>query len=443
LSLRASDKPLELVVIAGDSLTTLALPASGTLVVGRDKECDVRIDSGSVSRRHAILHLGPDLAIEDLGSRNGTFVADRAAASGITEPLRRLAGRTGIAVGERVNLGATVMVVRRGALASSPEEAAGDQPIIVDAAMKALHEQIRRAARGKITVLLLGETGVGKEIFARRIHAESNRAAGPFVALDCSALPPTLAEDHLFGHDKGAFYGADREKAGYFEAAHGGTLFLDEIGELLPELQVKFLRVLEEGAVVRVGSRTVRPIDVRFVAATNRNLAAEAAKGTFRLDLLHRLDSLVIEIPPLRRRQSEVEPLAERFLHRFSRMLDRDKPGISPETLALLRAYPWPGNVRELRNVIERAVTLCQGPVLLPEDLPPKIASAAAAPGPHSPAEEGFNAHPRSERERIIAALEACAWNQTQAAARLDMPLRTLVNRLDEYQLPRPRKKQR
>jgi len=439
LSSRASDKPLELVVIAGDLLTTVALPASGKLVLGRDKECDVRIDSGSVSRRHAVLHLGAELAIEDLESRNGTFVADRAAASGITEPLRRLAGRTPIAVGERVNLGATIIVVRHAAPAAAMDDATGDQPIVVDPAMKALHEQIRRAARGKITVLLLGETGVGKEVFARAIHEASNRAAGPFVALDCSALPPTLAEDHLFGHEKGAFSGADREKAGYFEAAHGGTLFLDEVGELLPELQVKFLRVLEESAVVRVGSRTARPVDVRFVAATNRDLVAEAAKGTFRLDLLHRLDSFTIDIPPLRQRQSEIEPLAERFLHRFSRMLDREKPRITPETLALLKAYQWPGNVRELRNVIERAVTLCQGPALLPEDLPPKISAPAAPPRTAAkPVGE-----PQSERDRIIAALEACAWNQTQAAARLDMPLRTLVNRLDEYQLPRPRKKQR
>jgi len=261
------------------------------------------------------------------------------------------------------------------------------------------------------------------------------------VALDCSSLPPTLAEDQLFGHDKGAFSGADREKPGYFEAADGGTLFLDEIGELLPELQVKFLRVLEEGAIVRVGSRTVRPVDVRFVAATNRDLVAEAEKGLFRVDLLHRLDALVVEVPPLRQRPSEIEPLAELFVARFSRMLEKDEPGIAPETLALLRGYEWPGNVRELRNVIERAVTLCQGPLLLPEDLPAKVSGAARA-APLTRAESRLDASAAgSERERIIAALEACAWNQTQAAARLDMPLRTLVNRLDKYQVPRPRKK--
>jgi DNA-binding NtrC family response regulator len=431
---------MELVVIAGDSLTTMALPPTGKLLLGRDKECDVRIDSGSVSRRHAILHLGPDLAIEDLGSRNGTFVADSAAASGITEPLRRLqSARTSIAVGERVNLGATVIVVRRAAPATTTGDGPGDAPIVVDPAMKALHDQIRRAARGKITILLLGETGVGKEVFARRIHQASGRAKGPFVALDCGSLPATLAEDHLFGHEKGAFSGADRERPGYFEVANGGTLFLDEVGELLAELQVKFLRVLEEGSVVRVGGRKPRPVDVRLVAATNRDLSAEAAKGSFRLDLLHRLDSFAIEIPPLRERQSEIEPLAERFLERFSRMLDREKPVIAPGTLLLLRGYGWPGNVRELRNAMERAVTLCQGSVLLPEDLPPKLCAPSAPAG-----KDKANGHPVDpERERIVAALEACAWNQTQAAARLDMPLRTLVNRLDEYRLPRPRKKQR
>ena len=212
MSGRSSDKPLELVVIAGDSFTTVALPASGSLVLGRDKECDVRIESGSVSRRHAVLHLGSELAIEDLGSRNGTFIADRMAAGGITAPLRRIEeGRVGFAVGERVNLGATLLVIRRIAPPPALEGVSSDEPIVADPAMRALHEQIRLAARGKITVLLLGETGVGKEVFARSIHAASARASSPFVALDCSALPPTLAEDHLFGHDKGAFSGVKEE----------------------------------------------------------------------------------------------------------------------------------------------------------------------------------------------------------------------------------------
>jgi two-component system response regulator AtoC len=437
---------LELVVIVGDALSVIQLPERGTVSLGRDKKCDVHIDSGSVSRRHARLHLRPALSIEDLGSRNGTFVTEKAATGEATEPLRRLHGeQIGLAIGERVNLGVATIVVRR-TPSGAPDATAGDHALVLDPAMKALHAQLRLAAKGQINILLLGETGAGKEVFAREVHAASGRARGPFVALDCGSLPQALAEDHLFGHEKNAFTGADREKAGYFEAANNGTLFLDEVGEMPLELQVKFLRVLEERAVVRVGGRTPRPVDVRIVAATNRNLHGEAARGAFRLDLLHRLDSLAIEIPPLRQRPTEIEALANRFILHFARALDREPPALAPETLKLLRGFGWPGNVRELRNVIERAVTLCQGRLILPEDLPPRLSlpppageRTQAGAAPELPAHDP----PGSERERIIAALNECAGNQTRAAASLHMPLRTLVNRLGELGLPRPRKPHR
>ena len=438
MQLRAADDLLELVVIVGDALTVRSLPATGVLTLGRDKDCDIRIESGSVSRRHALLHLGPRLTIEDLGSRNGTSIEDRGAGTGVTGPLRRLESqRMEIGIGERVGLGATTIVVRR-SVAPAQDVHAG-APLFISPAMKALNAQVRRAARGKITILLLGETGVGKEVFARVIHEASERAREPFVALDCGTIPQSLAEDQLFGHERGAFTGADREKPGYFEAASGGTLFLDEVGELPLDMQVKFLRVLEEMAVVRVGGRAPRPIDVRIVAATNRDLRAAADKGDFRSDLLHRLDAFTLEIPPLRERTEEIESLANGFIHRFSLMLDRALPTLAPETLALFMAYRWPGNVRELRNVIERAVTLCQGPVILPEDLPPKLSLSMPPTSNGDPGISNGAATP-SERERIMAALEACAGNQTRAAARLDMPLRTLVNRLDVYGLKRPRK---
>ncbi|MGE5049680.1 MAG: sigma 54-interacting transcriptional regulator [Deltaproteobacteria bacterium] len=445
----APTEQLELVVVVGDALKVIALPERGTLSLGRDKTCDVRIDSLSVSRRHALLHLPPALAIEDVGSRNGTFVAEKSVAGEATAPLRRFQrDRIALSVGERVNLGTATIVVRRAAMGPR-DAAAAVQAIVLDPVMKELHAQVRRAARGQINILFLGETGVGKEVFAREVHAASARARGAFVALDCSTLPLALAEDHLFGHERSSFTGADRERIGYFEAAHNGTLFLDEVGELPLELQVKFLRVLEERAVVRVGGRTPRSIDVRIVAASNRNLHDEAARGAFRVDLLHRIDSLTIEIPPLRQRPTEIEALAERFILRFARMLDREPPLLPPETLALLRSFAWPGNVRELRNVIERAVTLCQGRFILPEDLPPRLSNAQrrddAVPGqePAVCVQGGPRAAIDPERDRIVAALQACAGNQTRAAALLHMPLRTLVNRIGELGLPRPRKARR
>jgi DNA-binding NtrC family response regulator len=438
-----SAQHLELVVVVGDKLDVVPLPERGAVILGRDPKCDVRIGSGSASRRHARLHLWPHLAIEDLGSRNGTFVAEKAAPGEATEPLRRLQGeKIELSVGERVNLGTAAIVVRRAA-ADGSDGGASEGVVVLDPAMKRLHEDLRRAARGEINVLLQGETGVGKEVFARELHSASRRAHGPFVALDCGSLPPALAEDELFGHQKGAHSGADRARAGYFEAAHGGTLFLDEVGELPLELQIKFLRVLEERAVTRLGEHEPRRVDVRIVAATNRDLRQEAARGGFRLDLLNRLDSMEIEIPPLRQRPAEIEALANRFVARFARMLDREPPALAPDTLAVLHDHAWPGNVRELRNVIERAVTLCQGSLILPEDLPPRLSLRPPPPARDldSPSESTADTPVGSARERIIAALDACGGNQTRAAALLKMPLRTLVNRLDRLGLPRPRKR--
>jgi two-component system response regulator AtoC len=428
---------LELVVIVGDALRVFPLPPRGVLSLGRNKKCDVRIDSASVSRLHARLHLFPRLAIEDLGSQNGTFVAEKVPAGDETQPLRRLQSEPFVlSIGERVNLGVATIAVRR-----APCSARGEQAVILDPAMRSLHTRLRLAARGQVSILLLGETGVGKEVFAREVHAASPRANGPFVALDCSSVPPALVEDHLFGHSKSAFTNADRERPGYFEAANKGTLFLDEIGELPLEVQAKFLRALEERAVTRLGETAPRRIDVRIVAATNRDLHEEAARGNFRLDLLHRIGVLDLEIPPLRQRPSEIEPLASRFILHFARMLEREPPSLAPETLSLLLAFAWPGNVRELRNVIERAVTLCQGHLIVPEDLPPRLSLPQSAPVPAAIAVQHASLLPgATERDRIKAALEACAGNQTRAAELLQISRRTLVNRMKALNLPRPRK---
>ena len=467
---------LQLLVLTGDDVEVHALPAGGRVVLGRSSESDVRIDDPSVSRRHAVLHLGEPLRVEDLGGANGTFVrtADVRAEQGATRALRQLSGEAvEIALGEPVSLGSAIIVVRRapaeagdagemgetprppppasGALDAAPR---GSDIVVLDPAMRALHEQASLAAQSALTVLLLGETGVGKEVLARAIHRWSPRAKRPFLGLSCAALSETLLESELFGHEKGAFTGATEARRGLFESVEGGTLFLDEIGELPGSVQVKLLRVLEERQVLRVGGRTPRRIDVRFVSATNRDLDAEVARGAFREDLFFRLNGIALTMPPLRARVAEIAPLARRFAERAARDLARgEAPVLTAPFAAALERHAWPGNVRELRNVVDRAVALCRGRELTIDLLPHKIAAPGAPPPaaaiamtetperatvpPPPPASQ----EDLGERERIVRALDACAGNQTQAAARLGISRRTLVSRIEMYNLPRPRKR--
>jgi two-component system response regulator AtoC len=450
---------LELAVVAGDAITRTALPAQGAVTLGRGEECEIRIDSRSVSRRHAVLHLGPPLRIEDLGSANGTFVRDLRSPldTATTHPLRKLSRETtAIAIGERVNLGSIPIVIRRVVTDRHAPEAP-DHVIVRDPAMQALHEQITRTARSAISVLLLGETGVGKEVLARAVHDRSPRAGGPFVEINCAALPPSLLEGELFGHDKGAFTGASHARAGLLECADGGTIFLDEVGDLPLPVQVKLLRVLEDRKVLRIGGRTPRKLDVRFVAATNRDVEAEVARERFRQDLYFRLNGVSFVIPPLRERVAEIAPMAEQFLAAVGRTLDRTEPfRLSSEALGYLERHPWPGNVRELRNVIERAAVLSMGDVITPADLPAQL-TGVRGPAPSPPARTGpdpgdpaataesapadtpLTQDQAADRRKILQALEQCAGNQTRAAKQLGISLRTLVNRLKQYNLPRPR----
>jgi two-component system, NtrC family, response regulator AtoC len=316
-------------------------------------------------------------------------------------------------------------------------------PLVISASMRRLHEEIARVAGGEITVLLLGETGTGKEVIAETIHRASPRAAGPFLRLNCAALQQTLLESELFGHERGAFTGATAAKPGLLETAQGGTVFLDEIGELATATQSVLLRVLEERKVLRVGGLEYRAIDVRFIAATNRELEGEVARGRFREDLFYRLSGAILALPPLRERADEIEPLARRFIAEASAR-GRRPPGISPEALALLQRYVWPGNLRELRNAIERAVLLCDAEIGL-EHLPVEkmeatVARPSAAPASTPAATPAESPDDDAEAERIRAALERAGGNQTMAARELGMSRRTLVNRLNEYGLPRPRK---
>ncbi len=317
----------------------------------------------------------------------------------------------------------------------------GESVIIEDQAMRDMHRVAERVARGTISVLLLGETGAGKEILAQAIHRYSPRASAPFVSLNCAALSPTLLESELFGYEKGAFTGADQPKAGLLESANGGTVFLDELGELPPEIQAKLLRVLEQRQVLRVGSVKPRPIDVRFVSATNRDLEQAIETGGFRADLYYRLNGVVMRIPPLRERPNEIQPLAKIFLARAAEGLALSvPPTLTPRALELLQRYQWPGNIRELRNVMERAVLLTTSDVVEVEHLPVDKMRSEILPEP-SASVTPAPADPDDERAMIVRALEDCVGNQTRAAKMLGIARGTLIARMDKYKLPRPRKK--
>lgn len=477
-----SDGELELVVVAGTDLSVHPLPAGGRLTVGRGADCDIRIDDGSVSRRHAELDLGPPLRVVDLESANGTLVrrgpeaADRAETS---EARPRSGTAFEIGPGDRIHFGTVMAVVRRRATPSSAGEDRAQRreagaPVVQDPAMQRLYEAADRAAQGTISVLLLGETGVGKEVLAREIHRRSPRVAGPFVVIDCAGLAGSVLEGELFGHERGAFTGASEARPGLFELADGGTAFLDEIGELPAPLQVKLLRVLEDRTVTRVGGRTPKRVDVRFVAATNRDLAAEVEQGVFRRDLFYRVSGMTLEIPPLRERPGDIPVLGARFVAEACRRMDRPAPALSEEALRVLSRHGWPGNVRELRHAMEHAVLMCGGAAIEPAHLPRSVhagsagarpsqpadpgvgeveaARAAAAPtaaAPAAPAEAAAGASIEEiraaldalERQRVVEALERCGGNQTRAAEMLGISRRTLVTRLGDYGLPRPRKR--
>src|SRR4051794_14781452 len=247
-------------------------------------------------------------------------------------------------------------------------------------AMQEVYKAIGRVAPQDVTVLVLGESGTGKELVARAVYHYSKRARGPFLAINCAAIPENLLESELFGHEKGAFTGADRKRIGKFERASGGTLFLDEIGDMTPLTQTKILRVLQGQEFERVGGNEPIKADVRVVAATNRDLEKMVAEGTFRGDLYYRLNVYAIRLPPLRERGVDLPLLAEHFVRRFSRELKKDVRGIAPEAMELLQSYRWPGNVRELQSVIKQALLQTTGPVVLPEFLPAVLRSQEKGP---------------------------------------------------------------
>ncbi len=316
------------------------------------------------------------------------------------------------------------------------EVAPGTNVVVVDPLMKRVFAMARRVAETPITVLILGETGVGKEIIANAIHRQSPRAGGPFQALNCSALPETLLESELFGHERGAFTGADRRKLGYFEAAGGGTLFLDEIGEMPPGVQAKLLRVLEQRVITRVGGTQALPIDVRVICATNRDLEAEVKRGRFREDLYFRVGAFTMLVPPLRDRRSEILPLAQHFARQFALELGQPPPAFTAAARAAIEAYDWPGNVRELRNAVERAVVLEPRGTIDLEDLPERVhRGSPAIDGGDEPGMPARSRVAEVEKGALIEALEACQGNQTHAARRLGISRFAVIRLMKKYGL--------
>jgi two-component system response regulator HydG len=299
----------------------------------------------------------------------------------------------------------------------------GQSPAIQD-----VFKIIEQVAPSRASVLITGESGTGKELVAQAIHENSPRASAPFVKLHCAALAETILESELFGHEKGAFTGAIGRREGRFKQADGGTLFLDEIGEISPAIQVKLLRFLQERTFERVGGNETLKVEVRIIAATNRDLAAEVAAGRFREDLYYRLNVVNIDMPPLRARPSDLLPLANHFLARFAKENGKRIEGFSDDALARIASYRWPGNIRELENVIERSVVLCDGAMLSAKHLPAGVGAVTkgAVRIPGSTLDE-------VERHLILATLEACGGKTSAAAQMLDISVRKIQYKLHEY----------
>jgi transcriptional regulator with PAS, ATPase and Fis domain len=461
---------LFLVTVHTNGMRAFRLRPGKPLTVGRSPDCDVTIDTQLLSRAHFQVSSDGPIHVKDLGSSNGTKVNGRLITSNVPTPID---------IGSLIEAGGVFFVLKD----HVPEEAVPEsvaamslakashaplpEVVVADDSMKRLHELLELVARSNILVLVTGETGVGKEVISRAVHERSARSGKAFVSLNCAALPETLLESELFGYERGAFTGATQAKPGLIESAHEGTFFLDEVGEMPLPTQAKLLRVLENGVLTRVGSVKPRAVDVRFIAATNRDLPALVARGEFRRDLYYRLNGITIPVPPLRERPQEIAPLARHFLEAASRRAGRAVPRISPDVVPLLLAHPWPGNIRELRNVMDRSIALCLGGEVQPAHVlldppmpetpsnagapspravvaasaPPAAAAPAATPATPSESPGRLWLGPDEERQLIEETLAKVNGNQVKAAELLGISRRTLINRLDAYAIKRPRKR--
>jgi two-component system, NtrC family, response regulator AtoC len=470
----------DLLLVAGPGqLLTFPLDRP-EIIIGRDPQCDIVINHKTLSRRHARLRLGPPVTIEDLGSTNGLRVAKESYKGGPAVAIHP---------GESFHIGpfSFVYVQRNQEADTTSRRTGGERLLVTDPTPSGVPSFVGEVAESDISVLILGASGVGKEVLADTIHKLSRRT-GELARINCAALAEPLLESELFGHERGAFTGALATKIGLLESAQGGTVFLDEVGELPLGIQAKLLRAVESREILRIGSTRPVKIDVRFVAATNRDLPVEVAERRFRHDLYFRLDGITLIIPPLRERRDRIGVLAIELFAQACLRTHR-QAHLSPDALETLGSYDWPGNVRELKAVLERALLLTRGDEVTTRHLKfsptvepiattlPGLGSAgssgglAAAPGSspaipaasfaastavESPREPGapgaagpsdaddawistLSPEQRRDRDQIIAALEACAGNQTRAAKHLGVSRTTLVNRIQIYRIPRPR----
>jgi DNA-binding NtrC family response regulator len=433
-----------------------AVPIAGSATPGSVASARLELAPDAVAM---LLAEGKAIALEDLpgarvamaaplyapGGPSGILYADRPAGSG--DPWDRIDLCWLGCLAHLVSASAVSLEVREALARENRElsaEVSGGEFIGQSAEARAALATVAKVGPTDATVLLTGESGSGKEMVARAIHRASRRSSQPFVAVNCAALTESLIESELFGHEKGAFTGATERKIGRFEAAHCGTLFLDEVGELPLGCQTKFLRVLEEQTFERVGGTRPVAVDVRVIAATNRDLGEMVRLGGFREDLYYRLSVIHAVVPPLRARPGDIPILAEHFLARLRRRVPRRVTGFSADAMSAMVAHPWPGNVRELRNAVERALVLGEGPLVRHEDLPPPLSSRSAsrAPAPASPAPFAATAPAATpsarslrelEREGIIAALSATGGNKVQAATILEIDRSTLYKKIKDY----------
>lgn len=384
------------------------------------------MDRAAVERFASSDHTGRLVTGSSAPSLDLTIALRRAGAILVREPLDRQALASEL---ERA--------VREGGSGVPLPDVRADEPSIVGsgARMVEIFQLVAQVADSSATVLLTGESGTGKELFARALHDASSRSGGPFVTVNCAAIPEHLLESELFGHERGAFTGAADRLVGRFERADGGTLFLDEVGDMSLVLQAKVLRVLEEREVERLGGTSTIPIDVRIVAATNRALSSDVEEGGFREDLYHRLAVVRIELPPLRERQEDLEELALHFAARFASRYERPVRFITREALARLRAHPWPGNVRELRNVMDRATLLARGETIEAEDLRLETEGRdGGATGPDEPAEPPRTLSlAQAEARHIARVLRETGGHMGEAASILEIHRNTLTRKVKEY----------
>ncbi len=413
---------IEVCATAPSGAETLVPLGMEPIVVGTSPECDLVVDDAHVSRRHcAIALVDAGVVLRDLDSKNGTFVGDVEIHEAVLRP------------GLVARVGAWRLAVR---VTGAPRElplstgARFGEAVGGTLAMRALFARLQVAAATQETVLLVGESGTGKELLARGVHDASPRRQGPFVVFDCSSVAPTLVESELFGFVRGAFTGADRDRAGVFEQAHGGTLFLDEVGELPADLQPKLLRALEARQARRVGSNAWQPFDARIVAATHRDLAARMKTGEFRQDLYYRLAVLEARVPPLRERRDDIELLVERFLAGWTPPLTiHDLP---PGSLAMLRTHDWPGNVRELRNVLARMIVFHEAGPVSPGD-GGIVGARSMVQLPLREARQ--QVIERFERDYVAAQLDAHGGNVTRAAEATGVSRQFLHRLIERYGL--------